>query len=329
MRDGAVVPLTSKAFEALLTLVRHVGTVVGKDELLRQVWPDAVVEESNLTQTIFMLRKALGDTVRDHRFIVDRAEARLLLRRRGARAGRGRRCGDGGPLGGAALLGRRHTENTEAHQLCLKGRHFWERRTAGSVEKAIRCFQQALEKDPRHAKAYAGLADCYAILSQYSRLPPAETMPKARAAALEALRIDESLAEAHTTLALVRMLYDWDWRGAQAEFRAALALNPYYATAHHWHGMWLVAGGRFDEAIAELERAQELEPLSVAINTDLALVLYLARRYEDAVAQYRAAIDLDAALHRRADGPPDGVRGNGDGQPARLGVPARAGDVQP
>ena len=92
------------------------------------------------------------------------------------------------------------------------------------------------------------------------------------------------------------MLHDWDWRGAQAEFRAALALSPSYATAHHWHGMWLVARGRFDEAIAELERAQELEPLSVAINTDLGLVLYLARRFEDAVSQYRAAIDLDAGF---------------------------------
>jgi len=296
MRDGAVVPLTSKAFEALLTLVRHVGTVVGKDELLRQVWPDAVVEESNLTQTIFMLRKALGDSVRDHRFIVTVPKRGYCFVAEVRERAEADDVATGVHSAARALLGRRHTENTEAYQLCLKGRHFWERRTAGSVEKAIRCFQQALEKDPRHAKAYAGLADCYAILSQCSRLPPAETMPKARAAALEALRIDESLAEAHTTLALVRMLYDWDWRGAQAGFRAALALNPSYATAHHWHGMWLVAGGRFDEAIAELERAQELEPLSVAINTDLALVLYLARRFEDAVAQYRAAIDLDAAF---------------------------------
>ena len=295
MRDGTVVPLTSKAFEALLTLVRRSGTVVGKDELLRQVWPDTVVEESNLTQTIFMLRKALGDAVRDHRFIVTvpkRGYCFVAEVRERAEAGDA-----AGPQAAArALLGRRHTENTEAYHLSLKGRHFWQRRTAGSVEKAIRCFQQALEKDPRHAKAYAGLADCYAILSQCSRLPPGETMPKARAAALEALRIDESLAEAHTTLALVMMLYDWDWRGARAEFRAALALNPSYATAHHWHGMWLVAHGQFDEAIAELERAQELEPLSLAINTDLGLVLYLARRFEDAVAQYRAAIDLDAGF---------------------------------
>jgi DNA-binding winged helix-turn-helix (wHTH) protein/lipoprotein NlpI len=291
-----VVPLTSKAFEALLALVRRAGTVVGKEDLLRQLWPDTVVEESNLTQTIFMLRKALGDPVRDHRFIV-------TVPKRGycfvAEVRERADAGDAAPESQAvarALLGRRQTENTEAYQLCLKGRHFWERRTAGSVEKAIRCFQQALDKDPRHAKAYAGLADCYAILSQCSRLPPAETMPKARAAAREALRIDESLAEAHTTLALVMMLHDWDWRGAQGEFRSALALNPSYATAHHWHGMWLVARGRFDEAIAELERAQELEPLSVAINTDLGLVLYLARRFEDALAQYRAALDLDAGF---------------------------------
>jgi DNA-binding winged helix-turn-helix (wHTH) protein/tetratricopeptide (TPR) repeat protein len=296
MRDGVVVPLTSKAFETLLVLVRRAGSVVGKDELLRQVWPNTVVEESNLTQTIFMLRKALGDAVREHRFIVTVPKQGYCFV---AEVRERPDAGDAaaGPLPLArTLLGKRHTENTEAYQLCLKGRHFWEKRTAGAVEKAIRCFHQALEKDSRYARAYAGLADCYAILSQCSRLPPAETMPKARAAAMEALRLDDSLVEAHASLALVKMLYDWDWPGAEAEFRVAMTLDPGYATAHHWHGMWLVARGRFDEAIAELERAQRLEPLSVAINTDLGLVLYLARRYEDAVTQYRAAIDLDAGF---------------------------------
>ena len=292
MRDREVVPVTSKAFETLLVLVRHAGRVVGKDELLRDVWPDAVVEESNLTQTIFMLRKALGDAVRDHRFIVTVpkrgysfvAEVRERTEDEQATLA---------PGPARELLGRRHPESTEAHQLCLKGRHFWEKRTATALEKAIRYFQQAIEKDPQYARAYAGLADCYAILSQCSRRPPTETMPKARAASVEALRIDDTLVDAHTSLGLVKMLYDWDWPGAEAEFHRALAIEAGYATAHHWHGMYLVARGRFDEAIGELERAQRLEPLSLAINTDLGLVLYLARRYEEAVNQYRAAIDLD------------------------------------
>ncbi len=294
-RDGEVVPLASKAFETLMALVRNAGRVVGKDELLRLVWPGAVVEESNLTQTIFVLRKALGETVREHRFIV-------TIPRRGYSfvAEVRERAGESEPppesVPSRALLGKRYPERTEAYQLCLKGRHFWERRTAGSVEKAIRYFQRAIEIDARHAVAYAGLADCYAVLSHCSRLSPTETMPKARAAALEALSIDDELAQAHASLALVQMLYDWDWTSAGAGFARALSLDPQYATARHWHGMYLTARGRFDNAIAEVERAQLLEPLSLAINTDLGLVLYLARRYEAAVAQYRSAIDLDPAF---------------------------------
>ncbi len=126
------------------------------------------------------------------------------------------------------------------------------------MEKAIRCFRQAIEKDPAYAKAYSGLADCYAILSHYSKLSPRQTLPKAKAAAIQALRLDDTLVEAHTSLALVRMLYDWDWPGAEAEFRNALALNANYATAHHWYGLYLAARGRFDDAIAEVERAQRL-----------------------------------------------------------------------
>lgn len=291
-RDGEVVALASKAFETLLALVHNAGRVMAKDELLRQVWPDAVVEESNLTQTIFVLRKALGETVREHRFIV-------TIPRRGysfVAEVRERASESEPPLVPApsrALLGWRHPERTEAYQLCLKGRHFWERRTAGSVEKAIRYFQRAIEIDAGHALAYAGLADCYAVLSHCSRLSPTETMPKARAAALEALSIDDTLAEGHASLGLVQMLYDWDWASAGAEFARAISLDPQYATARHWHGMYLAALGKLDEAIAEVERAQLLEPLSLAINTDLGLVLYLARRYEAAVVQYRSAIELD------------------------------------
>ena len=284
--------LTSKAFETLLALVQNAGSILGKDELLRRVWPDAVVEESNLTQTVFMLRKALGEKVKDHRYIVTVPKKGYCF------VADVRELPEGGEEARAQgpareLLGKRYSENTEAHQLCLKGRHFWAKRTAIAVEKAIRCFQQALDQKPHYAKAYAGLADCYAILSHYSRLSPRQTMPKAKAAALRALEIDPTLVEAHTSLALVKMLFDWDWPGAGAEFQKALEPDHHYPTAHHWYGMYLVARGQFDEAILEVERALHLDPLSLAINTDLGLVLYLARRYDEAVHQYRATMDLE------------------------------------
>lgn len=292
LRNKEVVPLTSKAFETLLALVQNARNILEKDDLLRRVWPDAIVEDANLTQTIFMLRKALEDSVQEHRYIVTVpkrgycfvADVRELAEDdESVRALEPAR----------ELLGRRYSENTEAHQLCLKGRHFWAKRTVGAVEKAIRCFRQAIEKEPQHAKAYAGLADCYAILSHYSRLSPRQTMPKAKIAATRALEIDPTLVEAHTSLAVVKMLYDWDWAGAEAEFRKALEPDHNYPTAHHWYGMYLVARGRFDFAIAEVERAQQLDPLSLAINTDLGLVLYLARRYDEAIQQYRSTMELD------------------------------------
>lgn len=291
LRNRDIVPLTSKALDTLLALVEKAGRVLTKDELLQRVWPDTVVEESNLTQTVFMLRKALGEKVKEHRYIVTVpkrgycfvAEVKERPERRHEGEARG-------------VPGWPYPENTEAYQLCLKGRHFWEKRTASAVERAIRYFQQAIEKDPQYAKAYAGLADGYAILSHYSRLSPLQTMPKAKAAAIQALEIDNTLVEAHTSLAVVKMLYEWDWPGAEEEFRLALEPGRNYATAHHWYGMYLVARGRFDEAIASVQHAQQLEPLSLAINTDLGLVLYLARRYDEAIHQYRAAMDLDPSF---------------------------------
>jgi DNA-binding winged helix-turn-helix (wHTH) protein len=291
-RGDELVPLTSKAFETLLALVENAHGILGKDDLLQRVWPDAVVEEGNLTQTIFMLRKALGDSVKEHRYIV-------TVPKRGysfvadVREVSGEE--DPSPALGPAL-GRRYSENSEADQLCLKGRHFWAKRTAGALEKAIRCFEQAIEKSPRSAKAYAGLADCYTILSHYSRLSPQNTMPRAEEAARRALELDSTLVEAHTSLAVVLMLYHWDWSAAKVEFNRALEPAHHYPTAHHWYGMYLVARGEFDRAIAQVERARQLDPLSLAINTDLGLVLYLARRYDEAVRQYRAAMDLDPAF---------------------------------
>ncbi len=192
-------------------------------------------------------------------------------------------------------LTKRFTNNAEAYQLYLKGRYFWNKRTPEGLKKGIGYFNQAIDRDPGYALAYAGLADSYALLSGYiSVLPPKESWPKAKAAAMKALEIDETLAEAHTSLAYVTMSYDWDWARAEREFKRAIDLSPGYATAHHWYSVYLRAMGRFDESIAESERAQALDPLSLIINMDAGLPYYYARQYDRAIEHYRKTLEMDA-----------------------------------
>jgi len=192
------------------------------------------------------------------------------------------------------LVVRRYTADPEAYGLYLKGRFHWNKRTADGLTKGIDYFDQAIQRDSTYALAYSGLADCYNLLSLYSVLPPRETMPRAKAAAEKALAIDASLAEAHTSLAYVHVYYDWDWDAAQREFRRALAINPNYATAHHWYHEFLTAMGRFEEQAAEILLAQELDPLSLIINTDVGWGLYYRRSYDEAIEQLRRTLDLDA-----------------------------------
>lgn len=187
----------------------------------------------------------------------------------------------------------RPTESTEAHELYLKGRFFWNKRTPENFEKAITYFQQAIEKDTSYALAYSGMADCYALLADYGADPPDEMMPKAKAAALKALQIDPNLAEAHASLAEILHDYDWDYAGALREIDRAIELNPNYATAHQWRAEFLSAQGRHEEAIAEAKRALELDPLSMIINRILGDAYLQARRYDEAITQSRKAIEID------------------------------------
>jgi TolB-like protein/Flp pilus assembly protein TadD len=184
-----------------------------------------------------------------------------------------------------------YTESNEAYQLYLKGRFHWEKRTAEALNKAIEYFNQAIEKDPRFALAYAGLADCYVVPA--NRLAPREAMPKAKAAALRALELDETLAEAHVSLGRVLAAFDWNWTSAEKEYKRAIQLNPRYAVAHQWYGGLLAVMGRTSEAIEERRRAQELEPLSLTINFELGLGFYYGRDYDQAIEQFQKTLELD------------------------------------
>jgi serine/threonine protein kinase/TolB-like protein/Tfp pilus assembly protein PilF len=192
-------------------------------------------------------------------------------------------------------IAKRDTQNPEAYQLYLRGRFFWNQRTPDGVKKGLEYFEQAIQKDPHYALAYAGVADSYAVGGgSYLNLTDKESRPKAREAALKALELDDSLAEAHTNLADTYLYFDWDFAKSDEEFRKAIALNPNYPTAHQWYAECLYSTGRFDEAIAEAKRALELDPNSVAINGELGDAYFFARKYDLAVEQYKKTLQMDA-----------------------------------
>ena len=186
----------------------------------------------------------------------------------------------------------------EAYNLYLKGQYFWNKRTVEGFQEAISYFQQATAKDPSYARAYAGLADSYTLIGTYSGAPPAEFASQARAAALRALQLDDSLPEAHAALALIVQNHDYDWQTAEKEFKRAIALNPNYATAHQWYAEHLTWRGRFDEALRESERARQLDPLSLIIAADNGATLYYSRQYDRAIAQFTAVRELDPNFSR-------------------------------
>lgn len=483
-RGAELVPLTRKAFDVLLLLVQNAGRIVSKEELMKAVWPDSFVEDANLTQTIFMVRKALNETTNQryiltlqgqgYRFLVPVSEtasyvpetekplppspalkdpepealsrsassgrlrwsliacvavvllliAAATLRRRHispapaeqqsrimlavlpfenftgderqdyfsdglteemisqlgnldpARLGViartsimhykhsqasitdiGKELGVQYVIEGSvrrdservritaqliqvkdqshlwareydrdlghllelqeeiarevaneiefSLSGRRPIESPhpgaplpgansyEAYDLYLKGRYFWNKRTAEGFRQAADYFQQAIDKDPNYGRAYAGLADTFSLMSTWFVEPQNELMPKARTAALRALQLDESLAEAHASLALIKENYDYDWADAEKEFRRAIQLDPQYATGHQWYAEFLSWQGRFPEAFAQSEQARRLDPLSPIIATDHAEILYYARQYDSALEQCRSVLELD------------------------------------
>ncbi len=191
------------------------------------------------------------------------------------------------------LLARRPTENAEAYQLYMKGRFYWNRKTQGALSRGVECFKQAIEKDPGFALAYAGLADCYNNLGNLGFLAPKDVFPQAKAAAARALELDENLAEAHASMAFIRLWSEWKWQEAEKEFKRAIELNPNYATAHQMYGAFLDRMGRFEEGLPENNRAREIEPASLVINTNVGGHYYLARQYEQAAKEVKATLEMD------------------------------------
>ncbi|MEP6919512.1 MAG: protein kinase [bacterium] len=193
----------------------------------------------------------------------------------------------------AEKLGKRYTQDTEAYELYLKGRYFWNKRGENGLRNGIKYFQAAEEKDPNYALAYSGLADSYSLLSDIGVVAPVAEMPQAKAAAQKALDIDPALAEGYTSRAFVKLAFDWDWLGAEADFKKALELNPKYPTAHQWYASYLVQMGKFDQARQEIAQAQQLDPLSPIISSNAGLYSYFEHRYDEAINQYKKTLEID------------------------------------
>ncbi len=351
LRDDLPIALPPKAFDTLVVLVQNSGRVLKKDDLIKQLWPDSFVEESNLNHYISVLRKTLSngdngdayvETVRGYGFrfngdvrainqeenssrlvhrhtrthvVFKEEESESLKRVSSRQTAVGRKpamifatsCLIIGAVA-AAYFGyvrpaqlraakaasvdapsTKTAENPAAREAYLKGRYYWNKRTADDTWKAEHEFASALEIDPNYAPAYVGMADC--LLLGGGGNPAITESPKTLA--LKALAIDDNLAEAHATLAYYESAIEWDWSGAELEFQRAISLDPDYVKARHWHAYNLASLGRMDEALFEIRRARDLDPVSVNISTDVGQILYFAERYDEAISQYLKALALD------------------------------------
>jgi serine/threonine-protein kinase len=198
------------------------------------------------------------------------------------------------PAGHVVGNSRRHSGDLQAYKLYLRGRYYWNDRSEQGLRRAVQYFEQAIAEDSNYALAWTGLADCYALIGFYGTVAPSEYRIKANKAALRAVEIDPDLAEAHASLAFITTIFEWDWAAAEREFQVAIGLNPGYATAHHWYAIaHLAPRARFDEAMVEIQRAHEFDPISLAINRDLAMIHYYSRRYDLVEEQARKTVALE------------------------------------
>jgi tetratricopeptide (TPR) repeat protein len=189
-------------------------------------------------------------------------------------------------------LAHRATENADAYRAYLEGRYFWNQRSESGLKKAIEAFERATQIDSNFALAYSGLADSYTTLGYLSYISPTQAFPVAKNHALRAIELDSTLAEPHVSLAYDKFYFDWDWTGAESEFRRAIELNPTYATAHQWYSVYLLAAGRPDEAFQEIYKARQYDPLSLSINTDVGFHHYYNKQYEEAIKQLTSVLEM-------------------------------------
>jgi DNA-binding winged helix-turn-helix (wHTH) protein/Tfp pilus assembly protein PilF len=287
---GRPLRLTPKTFDLLVVLVRHRGSLMTKDRLLATVWPKVFVAEINLSVNISTLRKLLRrsrgrqtfiETVptRGYRFVapvkIRNGPSTQFLRTGSPRSDKVSHASE------------------DARRACMQGRYHWNRRTAEGLDRAIQHYWRSLAFDAEFAPAHAGLADAHAAKGYLSYVAPADAFPAAARHAAIALDLDDKLAEPHASLGYVRLYHAWDWVGAEREFRRAIALDRSNAAAHQWLATVLLAAGRGDEALDEIRRAQTAEPLSRAINTDVGFIYYYSGRYDEAIKQLDAVLEMD------------------------------------
>ena len=285
MRNGEALPLTPKAFDLLVALVRRSGHLVSKDELLQEVWPGRFVEEVNLSVNVSTVRKALGRNPDGTTLIqtVSKSGYRFVAP---VAAGHSTRASLGPGVTHAV------SANPDAYRAYLEGRYHWSQRSEAGLKKAIDAFQSAVTCDPGFAAAHSGIADSYAALGYLSFISPADAFPLARRHALLALERDAALAEPHASLGYVKFYFDWDWSGAEKEFQQAIALDSDWAASHQWYSIYLLAAGRPIDALREIRLARESDPLSLAINTDLGFHYYYTRQYDEAIKQLKSVLAM-------------------------------------
>ena len=301
---GRTVRLQDQPFQLLIMLLDRPGEVVTRNEIRRALWPaDLHVDfHHSMNNAVNRLRAALGDPAHESRFIenVPRRGYRFVAAVKrivdpGPASQQGFESGDYASAGNGHGLASTRRVDAEAHELYLRGRYCWNRRTPESLTRALEFCQRAIEKDPEYAQAYVGLADSYALLGcwETGSLAPEDAFPRAKAAALRALELDDTLGEAHVPLGMSIGAFDWDFRAAEEHFKKAIELNPAYATARQWYALQLCDLGDFDEAIVQMRKAERLDPLSLAIGTDLAHVYSAAGYREQSMAQIRKVLELD------------------------------------
>ena len=279
------------------SVYRYKGRAVDPGQVARELGVDAILSGTisqrggNLSVTVELVDTQTGQRLWADRY--DRVGADLQRLQRELAQQIATRLRLQFTTAERAQLARPHTGDGVAYELYLKGRYFWNKRTANGFDTSVSYFTQAVARDPSFALAYSGLADAYSLLTEYHARPAAETYPKAKAAALRALSLDPLLPEAHASLAYVRQFYEWDWRGAEEGFTRAIALNPNYATGYQWYAEYLSAMGRHDEALAEIRKAQAVDPLSLIVNAVEANLLYMAGHYDQAIDKSQQVIDLE------------------------------------